>query len=652
MSQRCSAHNAVEPCVYCQKLIPAFSGWRERVEALEKLFMGFVKENNLIPPNPDVPMKNFDIRQAIAVVRDVGVGDIVMLAPALRALKEKDPGRPLVFVTKPQNYEILAGAKYLDAILPLDVFEEAEFYKTYNLNLAVETEENGGKLSLEKYLSKPRTEIFAELLGVADMPRKFALDVHEGALAHMRGYLGNLKRPLIGLAPTCRSPLRVIPPEFVAPLAELLGQYGGTVVLMGKTESWNQHLTSVAMRGLINFLDKLSIKDLIAACSLMDAMIVPNTGTLHIAGSLGVKTLAVEGNNDPKIFVDVYPSAKAIHPRPKELPCVPCGDQRRTCALRPGQYGADCMHLLTPQRIYDAFRAIYNGRNVAWVRDIDINGASGAEVTDKAMVEAGEARGYKVKVFDNSKTAEELYDLFDYDLIVVSNCWLFDQPKLDIVMKAIGKVPFIRYEHDHRSLEARWREYAEPLFHHSQFNVFGSPAHREDYREGLGVDGVCVVPAMDIEMFRAIPGVRKPKSVLIGTPRKWNPRKLAEYVVNRAGVTVFGDKLVPHEKMPEIYSKHETFVHLPQGPWSFERVIFEAALCGCKVETNANAQGSSWGVDLNNPEKVRFWLRNQPTFWDVVEEKIWKEKEDALSGHRGDSLRRLSSGPVAIEKWA
>ncbi|CAO0823780.1 hypothetical protein DFAR_3900006 [Desulfarculales bacterium] len=51
------------------------------------------------------------------------------------------------------------------------------------------------------------------------------------------------------------------------------------------------------------------------------------------------------------------------------------------------------------------------------------------------------------------------------------------------MMKAITEVPYIKLEHDHRSLEdlpqGRFpREYADKLFKHSAFNVFVSPAHR------------------------------------------------------------------------------------------------------------------------------------------------------------------------------
>jgi ADP-heptose:LPS heptosyltransferase len=615
----------------------------------------------LLSPNPDLPLREFDPGQAIAVVRDVGIGDIVMLAPSLKALKQKYPHRPLVFVTKPENFEVLAGASYLDAILPINAFRPDSFFKSFDLCLAVETIESGGKLTLDEYFAKTRPDVFAERLGVR--PKGFALEPHEGAMSTMMGYFKQMKHPIIGLAPTCRSPLRVMPPEYVEPLVHKLAEYGGTVVLLGKTEGWNRHLAQIRAKGMTNFIDRLTIKDMIASIALTDVMIAPNTGTLHIAVSLLITTLALVGNNDPKTFVNIYPSAKALQPSKEELPCIPCGDQRRTCGLKQKQYGADCMQLLTPDRIYQALRSFYNGRNVALVRDISLEGNGGAEITDRALVKLGLDLGYNVRVFDNSKTAEELFRLFSYDLIILTNVWLFDKAKLDIVMKAISKVPYIKLEHDHRSLDevvaGKFPKplYAAPMFRNSVCNVFVSPAHREDYRLGLGTNGVCIFPPMDVDLYQPVPGVtRVPGSVLVVTPRKWGKQSLKAFMASHPGkVDLWGDDLVPPDKMPEVYSRYEFVAHLPQSKWSCERVIFEAALCGCKVITNTCAEGTSWGKDFEMPEMLRAWIKhNQAHFWDVIVDSFFSKKETMheISRDRGDSLRRVSPGPVAHQQGA
>jgi hypothetical protein len=76
---------------------------------------------------------------------------------------------------------------------------------------------------------------------------------------------------------------------------------------------------------------------------------------------------------------------------------------------------------------------------------------------------------------------------------------------------------------------------------------------------------------------------------------------------------------VPHEQMPEIYSRYEYFVHLPQGRWACDRMIFEAALCGCKVVTNYKSGVLSWEMNLADRNVLREWLRKAPYFfWSMI----------------------------------
>ena len=305
---------------------------------------------------------NTTIQDAIGVVRDYALGDLVMLSPSLKALKEKNPTRPLILVTHPSLLDVLDGADYLDAVLPKDGYAKAEFFKTYDVCSAVEVE-GPGKLSVAEYQSMPRPDLFAKHLGVAGDAREFPLPVNQRALYTMKGLLIGCKRPIIGLAATCQSPVRTIPPEYIEPLVKMLLQrHGGTVVIFGKTKNWNKYLVNINIPNVINLIDNSSIKELIAMISLMDVMISPDTGTMHVAGALKVKCLAVMGNNKPKHFSDFYSSVKVLQPSKQELPCVPCEDIRHSCLpLLAGKFGAPCMRFMTPERIIGAFQEFYCG---------------------------------------------------------------------------------------------------------------------------------------------------------------------------------------------------------------------------------------------------------------------------------------------------
>ena len=76
---------------------------------------------------------------------------------------------------------------------------------------------------------------------------------------------------------------------------------------------------------------------------------------------------------------------------------------------------------------------------------------------------------------------------------------------------------------------------------------------------------------------------------------------------------------VRYEDMPKLYSEHEYFVHLLDEPRAGERVVFEAALCGCKVIANENVGHLSWSL-LDNVDTLREALKQAPyAFWREVE---------------------------------
>jgi ADP-heptose:LPS heptosyltransferase len=591
----------------------------ERIAALEGRVSAL--EKGMFQPEINQEVPGVNIQEAVGVIRDFALGDLVMLSPALKALKQKHPERPLVFVTRPELFDVLAGADYLDAQLPKEGYEYADFYRKYDLCRAVETEA-GGKLSLEEYLNKSRPDIFAEKLRVPGGAEKFPVPVNPVALSKMRGILGNLKPPLIGVAPTCGSVVRAMPPQYVAPLAEkLLAAYGGTVILLGKVRRWNRNLLELRLPGVLNLIDSLSVAELIAAISLLQAMISPDTGTMHLAGALGVKCLCLMGNNDPRCFSAFYPTVKTI--QPTELSCVPCHDRSIPCTPLPrGQVGANCMQAMNPERVMGEFQKFYNGKNIAYLHDTDLSFVGGAEITTKGMVKAGREMGYNVRLFDRDTPVEQFYSLYGYDLIILSNIWRLPKETMAVIMQAIRHVPYVKYEHDHDGLGPSPQgypkaEFAEKIYAGSALNIFVSPAHMADYAP-LG-PGICIPELLDTEMFKPVKGVkRQPDTTLVAIPGKWSKPELDRFTGTHKNVTVLQGK-VPHQDMPALYSQYETFAHFPARKWPCDRVIFEAALCGCKVVAGEIVEALSWGKDLADQKSLRAWLKQVPEqFWGEI----------------------------------
>lgn len=296
------------------------------------------------------------MKDEICVMRMGGLGDVTILSSSLSALKEKIPHRPLVFATMPHNVPVLMGAEYLERIITIEEAERQPWFKVFDCRWGVEPPNIGpGKTTWHDYTSTDRSDIFDRLLGVQSK-KEFSIAVDKKAAAQVQALLSGLKRPLVGIAPTSRSPIRCIPPEFVHPMSSLVTQtMKARVVLFGKTEPWSKPLAAISGDKILNLIDLLDVKEMVALVNSLDYIISPDTATYHVAAALKKPCLAIFGNIEPHTRTTYYTTVKAVFPY-GELPCIPCWDVPHVCHRVPNMFGAPCMRLFTPQRIIEELR--------------------------------------------------------------------------------------------------------------------------------------------------------------------------------------------------------------------------------------------------------------------------------------------------------
>ena len=271
---------------------------------------------------------------------------------------------------------------------------------------------------------------------------------------------------------------------------------------------------------------------------------------------------------------------------------------------------------------------------VAWVQDNGIDWKGGAEFSARQVVAVGERCGFHVDLVTPAEFREDV--LANADLIVLNNLWHFSGDQMRILLAVLyeRRVPYVKYEHDHRELTRP--EFSRRLFEHAAANVFLSPVHRDNHGEGLGASGECIPLAIDVDAFRPVPGiVRVPATALVCNVRAiktWDRLKIyiAEHPEIRFSVLAANDiicgrnvKTIPPvlpEKMPALYSAHEFLVHLPDAWCAGERVVLEAALCGAKIVANERVGHASWGWDLTDTASLRERLIDAPyEFWRLVD---------------------------------
>jgi hypothetical protein len=275
---------------------------------------------------------------------------------------------------------------------------------------------------------------------------------------------------------------------------------------------------------------------------------------------------------------------------------------------------------------------------VAWIRDDALIG--GAEISGDTVARVGTDCGFDVNLITPKFSATEIAEHVRLArVLVLNNVWQFDRNQMAVILAAIyaDQKPYVKYEHDHREIGRP--DFSTKLFARSALNVFLSPVHLENHRRALGCEGVALPLAIDVSKYAPVRGVdRRPNSAIVCNVRNFKTWTALQAYVTAHPETSFtvlakdpvvhGDnvatrRMVAPNDMPALYSEHEYLVHLLDGWGAGERVVFEAALCGCKVVANDRVGHTSWNFDLTDRAALAEKLEQAPyDFWKGVSEAI------------------------------
>jgi len=271
---------------------------------------------------------------------------------------------------------------------------------------------------------------------------------------------------------------------------------------------------------------------------------------------------------------------------------------------------------------------------IAWIQD-NSRPQGGAETSNRCVVAVGESLGFDIVGVTPQNFHREVLE--ECDVAIVNNFFQFEHRQMAAILSVLWekKKPYVKYEHDSREIGRP--DFSKRLFGESVLNVFLSPAHLENHKAKLGVDGITLPLAIQTEMFRPVSGVeRDPKKALVvgGWVRGGKvARSIVRYIEDHpelsfvsVGFDLPRASSVPHrplKDMPGLYSSAGWLVHLPDMVCAGERVIFEAALCGCRIMMNDKVGHKSWNRDLSDTDGLRDWLRQAPfDFWKAVENAV------------------------------
>jgi heptosyltransferase-2 len=163
---------------------------------------------------------------------------------------------------------------------------------------------------------------------------------------------GNSGARLIAIAPAAAyGPAKEWPAEHYATLIDLLAAQANTQCVLVGAPAERERCARIAAQsrsGAIVAAGETRVGDLIALLSLCDGFIGNDSGPMHLAGALGLATVAIFGSTNPHRTGPLGPRVHIIYRPPA---CSPCLD--RTCRF--GHY--DCLRRITPQAAMAALTA-------------------------------------------------------------------------------------------------------------------------------------------------------------------------------------------------------------------------------------------------------------------------------------------------------
>jgi ADP-heptose:LPS heptosyltransferase len=341
-------------------------------------------------------------RYKILIIRDEGIGDILMTTPAVRALKEKLKVT-IHYATNP-NYKILLEHNpHVDKIFPIKSFSEElpdlkkeDYHQIIDLRRHSEHSPTRNKRNrIYTYTEKTGVEIDIDKINTILNVSDDTIELGKRIISYDKKY------KYIGMQMTATHYCRNWDLEKFKVLAKKLCDEGFKVVLIDKLAvdwEWDN---------LINLTGKTNVEEMVGIISQMDLMVSVDTGGYHIAGSLGIPFIVLMGIISPKFRTSHY---SCWHKDlTAKMDCIGCGNSHMDkCKVSGSVDLAVCMDKLPVDIVYNSAKEYFNNHykkievkaNPKEIIKQDIKITEGIKKFTLAMIVLNEAE-YLPRLIDN-----------------------------------------------------------------------------------------------------------------------------------------------------------------------------------------------------------------------------------------------------------
>ena len=327
------------------------------------------------------------------------LGDVVMSLPAMLAVRRAFPEAHLAVLIKKEFASFFDGANWLDDVISYSVasgfsglsdrrkivgeirarhfdlavlmpnsFESALWVTAAGVprRAGYALDARGAMLTHKAAPPRDATEghqvlywlaMVRETLGIEGDPDDLAISPDAAHIAKMRNWLATHRRqpgaPLIAIAPAAAyGPAKEWPPaKFAVVIDALAERLGAECVLVGapSERAKCEEVAALSANGAMVSAGETSIGELIALLSISSAFVGNDSGCMHLAGAIGIPTVAIFGSTNPLRTGPAKSHSRVIW---HHLECSPC--LARTCRF--GHY--NCLREVEPEEALEALMSL------------------------------------------------------------------------------------------------------------------------------------------------------------------------------------------------------------------------------------------------------------------------------------------------------
>lgn len=327
--------------------------------------------------------------RSILVIRPGGIGDAVLLVPALQALKEKYPAAQITVLAEKRNSAVFSLCPVVDTILLYDrlsdllqavrgIYDVTIDSEQWHRLSAVIARMNGAPV-LIGYATNERSRLFShpvryshddyeavsffnvlEPLGGhgRGMAERFLNPPEESAAvaAHLLADLGNA--PFVTVFPGASIPERRWGADRFHQMAQWLSAFGLQIVVVGGNDDQQQGEAIAAGGSGLNLAGRTSLVETAAVIDRSALLVSGDSGVLHIAVGLGKPTVSLFGPGRSEKWAPRGDRHIVIN---KQLPCSPCTTYGTT---PPCPQDARCLKDITVEEVTDAVMMLLTAEGV------------------------------------------------------------------------------------------------------------------------------------------------------------------------------------------------------------------------------------------------------------------------------------------------